>query len=108
MYVQKFSPASETAFIHTAQPAVPQPEPAPKPEPAPAMQFTQVQSADPDDDLDMEGPPIVGSYSIPEADSAVRRQEPKQRPQGGGSRKVLIFAAGGIVALAVVHKQSIE
>lgn len=77
-------------------------EPVPKPEPAPAMQFTQVQSADPDDDLDMEGPPIVGSYSVPEADSAVRRQEPKQRPQGGGSRKVLIFAAGGIVALAVV------
>ena len=107
---------------------VPVPEPVPQPAPAPAMQFTQVQSAEADDDLNMEGPPIVGSYTIPGALNSAQQQAtqqqytaptpqqqapkapeapkpakaPKQLRQGGLSRKVVIFAVGGVVALAVV------
>ena len=44
--------------------AAPIPEPIPEPVAAP-MHFEQVQSADVDDDLNMEGPPIVGNYTIP-------------------------------------------
>ena len=86
---------------------VPEPVPVPEPAPAPAMQFAQVQPADVDDDLNMEGPPIVGSYTAPTPQQQAPKAQkpakaPKQPRQGGISRKAVIFAVGGVVALAVV------
>lgn len=68
-------PAPEPTPVSAPIPApAPAPEPAPEPiptsAPAPvsmqaAQQFIQVQPTDADPDLDMEGPPIVGNYTIP-------------------------------------------
>ena len=102
-------PTSEPIPEPTIEPAPEaEPEPVPQPAPAPAMQFTQVQPADVDDDLNMEGPPIVGSYSMPVTEnaaqpaSAKRPKSPKQPRQGGVPRKIVVFAVGGVIALAVV------
>ncbi len=70
---------------------VPEPEPIPVPEPEPvpapaqpmSQQFIQVQPTDTDPDLDMEGPPIVGSYAIPGMENVPQQQytPPVAQPQ---------------------------
>ncbi len=70
----------------------PAPEPAPAPAPAPQaapMHFEQVQPADTDPDLDMEGPPIVGSYAIPGMENVPQQQytPPVAQPQEAQAEK---------------------
>ena len=77
-------PAPTPVYESTPEPApAPVPEPAPEPiptsAPAPvymqaAQQFIQVQPTDADPDLDMEGPPIVGNYTIPGMENIYRLQ----------------------------------
>lgn len=75
----------------------PEPEPIPEPIPAPvsgsepvqqstpvpAMQFTQVQSEDADNDLNMEGPPVVGNYSIPGMENAAAPVDQEEKKYTG-------------------------
>lgn len=92
VYESTPEPAPEPVPVPAPEPtpvSAPIPAPAPAPEPAPepiptsapapvpmqaAQQFIQVQPTDADPDLDMEGPPIVGNYTIPGMENVPQQQ----------------------------------
>ncbi len=89
------APAPEPIPEPVVEPA-PEPAPIPVPEPVPApapvqgsQQFIQVPPTDTDPDLDMEGPPIVGSYAIPGMENVPQQQytPPVAQPQEAQAEK---------------------